>query len=101
MSTNTRETNAGRLWNYTPVRGYTKSLPVQFKYGHVVRTAEARRAPGDHLKHGLEFGRRSADDLKNFRCGRLLFLRLVTFAGKSRDLGFRIGTQGTTVARSL
>jgi hypothetical protein len=56
-STSARETNADLLRNCTPVRGYAKGLPLQFKNGHVVRAAEARRAPDDDFQHGLEFGR--------------------------------------------
>ena len=62
-----RETNTGLLRDRTPVGGYTQVLPVEFENGHVVRFAEARRTPDDNLQHGLEFGRRSADDLKNLR----------------------------------
>ena len=63
-STRARETNADLLrQNCTPVRGYMKGLPVQFKNGHVVRAAEACRTPDDDLQHRLEFGPRSTDDL--------------------------------------
>jgi hypothetical protein len=64
----------------------------QLARGHVVRFAEAGRASRDNLQHGLEFGRRSADYLKNLRSGRLLFLRVVQFAGEPRDLGFPAGS---------
>ena len=56
----------------TPVGGYTNVLPIQFENGYIVRFAEARRTPDNDLQHSLEFGRRSADDLKNFRCRPLL-----------------------------
>jgi hypothetical protein len=69
-------------------------LLVEFKNGHVVRFTEARRTPGDNLKHGLERARRSADDLENLRCSRLLFLRVVQFAAKPRDFSFPTGNGG-------
>src|SRR6516162_947363 len=67
LSSHARETNADLLRECTPVGGYTQVLPVEFKNGHVVRFAEARRTSGDNLQHGLEFSRRSADDLKDLR----------------------------------
>jgi hypothetical protein len=76
-------------------------LPVEFKNGHVARLAEARRTPDDNLKHGLECGRRRTDNLKNLCCGRLLFLRLVQFAVKPRDLSFLISNGRTAAAHSL
>jgi hypothetical protein len=102
MSTNTRETSADILRNRTPVGGRnTQILPVEFKNGHVVRFPEARRTSSDYLQHGLEFGRRSADDLKNLRCGRLLFLGLAQLAGEPGDLGFLAGWGRTALAHSL
>ena len=101
MSTNTRETSADILRNRTPVGGRMQVLLVEFKNGHVVRFAEARGTLGDNVKHGLEYGRRSTDNLKNLRRGRLLFLRLVQFAGEPRDLCFRGGSRGTALARSF
>jgi hypothetical protein len=92
-----RETSADILQNRTPMGGYSYVLPVDFKNGHVDRFAEARRTPGDNLQHGLEVGRRSADDLENLRCRRLLFERLVTLAGKPRSLSFLAGGGGPTV----
>jgi hypothetical protein len=83
MSTN-MERNADILPNSTPVGGRTQVLVVEFKNGHVVRFAEPGRTSRDNLQHGLEFGRRSADYLKNLRRGRLLFLRVVQFAGEPR-----------------
>jgi hypothetical protein len=88
LPTHARETNADLLRDRTPVGGYTQILPVEFENGHVVSFAEACSTPCDDLQHRLEFGRRSADDLKNLRCGRLLFLRLVQFAGEPGDLCF-------------
>src|SRR5215469_16267 len=102
MSTNTWETSADILRNRTPVRGRnTQMLPLEFKNGHVVRFAEARRTPSDNLQYGLEFGRRGADGLKNLRRGRLLFLRLVQFAAKPRDLSFLTSNGGAAIALSL
>src|SRR3974390_2903780 len=102
MSTNTRETSADILRNRTPVGGRnTQILPVEFKNGHVVRFAEARRTPDNDLQHGQEFGRRSADGLKNLRRGRLLFLRSVQFTAKPCDLSFLAGSGGTALAHSL
>jgi hypothetical protein len=75
-------------------------LLVEFKNGHVVRFAEARRTSGDDLKHGLQCARRSTDSLKNLGCGRLLFLRLVQFAAKPRDLSFLTSNGGIATARS-
>jgi len=46
-------------------------------------------------------GRRSADGLKNLRCGRLLFLRFVQFAVKPRNLSFLTSNGGTATAPSL
>src|SRR5215469_845847 len=86
-STRRRETNADHLRNCTPVRGYTEGLLVHFKNGHLVRAAEASRTPDDDLQHWPEFARRSADDLKNLRCRRLLFPRIVQLATKPRGLG--------------
>src|SRR6516225_8492921 len=101
MSTNTRETSADILRNRTPVGGRnTQILPVELKNGHVVGFAEARRTSSDSLQHGPEFGRRSADGLKNLRRGRLLFLRFVQFTAKPRDLSFLAGG-GAATARSL
>src|SRR5690348_3144465 len=77
LPTHARETDADLLRDRTPVGGYTQVLPLEFKNGHVVRFTIARRTSDDDLQDGLEFGRRSADDLKNLGCGYLLFLRLV------------------------
>src|SRR5262249_12482470 len=101
LATNARETNADILRNNTPVGGSMQVLLVEFKNGHVVRFAEARRTPGDNLKHGLECARRSTDNLKNLGRGRLLFLCLVQFATKPRDLSFPTSNGGTATARSL
>ena len=88
LPTHARETNAELLRDRTPVGGYTQVLPVQFEKGYVVCFAVACRAPDDDFQHGLEFGRRSADDPKNLRRSRLLFLRLVQFAAKPCGLSF-------------
>ena len=102
MSTNTRETSTDILRNRTPVGGRNMQiLSVEFKNGHVVRIAEARRTSSNNLQHGLKLGRRSADGLKNLRCGRLLFLRLVQFTAKPLNLSFLTSNEGTTTARSL
>jgi hypothetical protein len=101
LPTHARETNADLLRERTSVGGYAQVLPVEFKNGHVVRFAEACRTSGDNLQHGLEFSRRSADDLENLRCGGLLFLCLVQFAGEPCDLGFLAGSGGTAMAHSL
>ena len=76
--TRARETNADFSRNRTPVGGRTQVLPVELENRHVVCFAEARRTPDDNLQHGLEFGRRSADDFENLRCRRPLFQRLVS-----------------------
>src|SRR5215472_8543768 len=101
MSTNTWETSADILRNRTPVRGRMQVLLVEFKNGHVVRFAEAPRTSGDDLKHGLECGRRSTDNLKNLSRGRLLFLRLFQFAGEPCSLRFLAGSGRTAMACSL
>jgi hypothetical protein len=75
-------------------------LAVAFKNRYVIRLAKAPRTPRNNLKHRLECARRSTDNLKNLRCGRLLFLRLVQLAAKPRDLSFPI-SNGRTTARSL
>src|SRR6516162_1359481 len=67
-STRARETTTDLLWNRTPVGGRMQVLAVEFKNSHVVRFAEACRTPDDDLQHGLEFGRRSTDDLENLGC---------------------------------
>src|SRR6516162_2887000 len=95
LATKARETNADFLRNRTPVGGRMQVLLVEFKYGQVVRFAEARRTFGDNLKHGLECGRRSTDNLKNLRRGRLLFLRLFQFSGEPCSLRFLAGSGGT------
>src|SRR5215469_253029 len=102
MSTNTQETSADILRNCTPVRGRnTQMLPIEFKNAHVVRFAEARRTPDNDLQHGLEFVRRSTDDLKNLRGRPLLLQRLITLAAKARDLSFLAGSGGTALAHSF
>jgi hypothetical protein len=82
------------------VGGCTQVLPVQLENRHVVCFAEARRTPDDDVQHRLEFGRRSADDSKNFRCRRPLFKRLVTLAGEPPDLCFP-ASRGTATDRCL
>jgi hypothetical protein len=99
-STRARETNANLLGDRTPVGGRMQVLPVEFKNGHVIRFAETRRTPRDNLKHDLECARRSTDDLKNLRCGRLLFLRLVQCAGEPRDFSF-LAERGIATVRGL
>jgi hypothetical protein len=89
------------LRNRTPVGCRMQILLVEFNNGYVVRFAEACRTLGDNLQHGLECGRRSTDNLKNLRRGRLLFVRFVQFAAKPRDLSFPTSNGGTTTARSL
>src|SRR5215472_7578238 len=101
LATKAREANADFLRNGTPVGGRMQVLLVEFKNGHVIRFTEARRTLGKNVKHGLECGRRSTDNSKNFRRGRLLFLRLVQFTGEPRDLSFLAGRGGTAMARSL
>jgi hypothetical protein len=98
--TRARETNANLLGDRTPVGGRMQVLPVEFKNGHVIRFAETRRTPRDNLKHDLECARRSTDDLKNLRCGRLLFLRLVQCAGEPRDFSF-LAERGIATVRGL
>src|SRR6516162_553557 len=98
LPTHARETNTDLLRDRTPVGGYTQVLPVEFVNGRVVSLTEARRTSDYNLQHGLEFGRRSADDLKNLRCRRLLFPRIVQLAGEPRDFGFLTNNGG---ARSL
>src|SRR6516225_5141452 len=101
MSTNTRETSTDILRNRTPVGGRNMQiLSVEFKNGHVVRIAEARRTSSNNLQHGLKLGRRSANGLKNLRCGRLLFLRLVQFTAKPLNLSFLTSNEGTNTAHS-
>jgi hypothetical protein len=87
LPTHARETNTDLLRDRTPVGGYAQVLPVEFVNGRVVSLTEARRTSDYNLQHGLEFGRRSADDLKNLRSRRLLFPRIVQLAGEPRDLG--------------
>src|SRR6516165_1845031 len=102
MSTNTRETSADILRNRTPVRGRnTQMLPVEFENAYVNRIAEARRTLDHDLQHGLEFGQRSTDDLKNLRGRPLLLQRLITLAAKARDLSFLTSNGGTTTSRRL
>src|SRR6516165_5734690 len=99
LPTHARETNTDLLRDRTPVGGYTQVLPVEFVNGRVVSLTEACRTPDDDLQHGLEFGRRSTDDLENLGCRPLLFKRLVTLAGEPRDVCFLAVIRGT-VARS-
>src|SRR5262245_46839006 len=70
---------ADNLWNRTPVGGRAEVLPVEFENGNVVGLAEARGTLGHHLQHGLQLGRRGADDPQNLGCRRLLFERLGEF----------------------
>src|SRR5215469_17156123 len=102
MSTNTQETSADILRNRTPVRGRnTQMLPVEFENGYVVRSAETRRTLDHDLQHGLEFGRRSTDDLKNLRGRPLLLQRLITLATKPHDLCLLAGSRRTAMAHSI
>src|SRR5262249_24115013 len=64
---------ADNLSNRTPVCGRAEVLPVELENGNVVGLAEVRGTLGHHLQHGLELGRRGADDLSNLGCRRLLF----------------------------
>src|SRR6516162_2622155 len=63
-------------------------MTIQFENGYVIRIAESCRTPDYDLQHGLEFGRRSTDDLKDLGCRPLLFQRLVKLAGASREFRF-------------
>jgi len=70
--TRARKLNADFLRNRTPVGGRTNVLPVEIENGHVVGSTEARGPLDDNVKHGLELGRRGADDPQNLGCRRLL-----------------------------
>jgi len=100
MATNARETNANILPNCTPMGGRMQVLAVELKNSYVIRFAEARRTPRNNLKQGLQCAPRSTDNLKNLRCGRLLFLRLVQCTSEPRDLSFLAGG-GAATALSL
>src|SRR5215472_1656077 len=67
---------ADNLCNRTPVCGRAKVLPVELENGNVVGLAEACGTLGHHLQHGLQLGRRGADDSQNLGCRRLLLERL-------------------------
>ena len=86
MPTRARETYPDILRNRTPVGGSTQVLSVKFENGHVIGFAEESCTPDDSLQHGLELGRRSADDFENLCCRRPLFKRLVALAGEPHDL---------------
>ena len=64
------------LCNRTPVGGRAEVLPVELENGNVVGLAEARGTLDHDLQHGLELGRRGADDPQNLGCRRLLLQRL-------------------------
>src|SRR5262249_35331380 len=66
---------ADNLCNRTPVCGRAKVLPVELENGNVVGLAEACGTLGHHLQHGLQLGRRGADDSQNLGCRRLLLER--------------------------
>jgi hypothetical protein len=83
-----------------PNSATSRVLPIQFENGYIVRFAEARRTPDDNLQHGLELGRRSADDFQNLRCRRPLFERLITLAGEPRDFCFPV-SRGTATDHCL
>jgi hypothetical protein len=51
-------------------------LPVALKDGYVTGSAEARRILDDNIQHGLELGRRGANDSENLGDRRLLFERV-------------------------
>ena len=76
-------------------------MTIQFENGYVIRIAESCRTPDYDLQHGLEFGRRSTDDLKDLGCRPLLFQRLVTLAGEACNLCFLAGDRGATSAHGL
>jgi hypothetical protein len=84
--TRARETKADFYRNHPPVGGRTQVLPVEFENGHVVGFAEARRTLDDNLQHGLELGRRSADDLQDLGRRRLPLERLIPLTFKKRNL---------------
>src|SRR5262249_34357229 len=75
---------ADNLWNRTPVGGRAEVLPVELENGNVVGLAEARRTFDHDLQHGLQLGRRGANDPQNLGCRRLLLQSL-------GELLFRIG----------
>jgi hypothetical protein len=61
------------------VGGRTEVLPLEFENGRIVGSAEARRTLDDDIKHGLELGRRGADNPQNLSHRRLLLERLGKF----------------------
>jgi hypothetical protein len=75
-STRARHSKAYFLRKWTPVGGRTKLVPDALKNGHVVGSAEARRIFDDNIQHGLELGRRCADNSEHLAGRRLLFERL-------------------------
>src|SRR5215469_3924661 len=101
LATNARETNANFLPNCAPMGGRVQALAVEFKNRYVIRIAKARRTPRNNLKHRLECARRSADNLKNLRRGRLLFLRVMQCTGEPHELSFVGDSEAATGLRRL
>ena len=104
-STRAGHSKADFLRKWTPVGGRTKLVPVTLKNGHVISSAEARGTLDDDIKHGLELGRRGADDPQNLgrrrllleRVGKPLFQLDTRFTGRVNSRS-RLRSGGTTLA---